>query len=150
MRARFRLRFRSQEFVGLRLPTALYLCQNGHIISYMTMKRKPMDRAKLERVRAKGWKSGSAAEFLGLIEGEAALVEMKVSLSDAVRRSRKRHGITQVDLANRLDSSQSRIAKLEAGDPGVSLDLLVRAALAAGAKKSEVAAAILGKTLVTQ
>lgn len=116
----------------------------------MTMRRKPMNRAKLNRLEAKGWKSGSAAEFLGLTEGEAALVEMKVSLSHAVRQSRKRHGITQVDLANRLDSSQSRIAKLEAGDPGVSLDLLVRAALAAGAKKSEVAAAISGKTMLRQ
>ena len=111
------------------------------------MKRKPMNSAKLHRLEASGWKSGSAAEFLGLTEGEAALVEMKVSLSRAVRQSRKRHGITQEDLANRLDSSQSRIAKLEAGDPGVSLDLLVRAALATGAKKSEVAAAISGKNL---
>ena len=111
----------------------------------MTVKRKPMNSAKLKRLEARGWKSGSAAEFLGLTEGEAALVEMKVSLSRAVRQSRKRHGITQVDLANRLESSQSRIAKLEAGDPGVSLDLLVRAALAIGAKRSEVAAAISGK-----
>ena len=109
------------------------------------MKRKPMSSAKLNRLGGTGWKSGSAAEFLGLTDGEAALVEMKVSLSHAVRQSRKRHGITQVDLANRLDSSQSRIAKLEAGDPGVSLDLLVRAALASGARRSEVAAAISGK-----
>jgi DNA-binding XRE family transcriptional regulator len=113
----------------------------------MTMKRKPMNSAKLHRLEAKGWKTGGAAEFLGLMEGEAALVEMKVSLSQAVRQSRKLHGITQMDLARRLDSSQSRIAKLEAGDPGVSLDLLVRAALAAGAKKSEVAAAIAGKLM---
>ena len=116
----------------------------------MTTKRKPMNRAKLNRLEAKGWKSGSAADFLGLTEGEAALVEMKVSLSHAVRKSRKRHGMTQVELANRLDSSQSRIAKLEAGDPGVSLDLLVRAALAVGVRKSEVAAAVFGITMPGQ
>lgn len=116
----------------------------------MTTKRKPMDRAKLNRLEAKGWKSGSAADFLGLTEGEAALVEMKVSLSHAVRESRKRHGMTQVELANRLDSSQSRIAKLEAGDPGVSLDLLVRAALAVGVRKSEVASAVFGITMPGQ
>ena len=116
----------------------------------MTTKRKPMNRAKLNRLEAKGWKSGSAADFLGLTEGEAALVEMKVSLSHAVRESRKRHGMTQVELANRLDSSQSRIAKLEAGDPGVSLDLLVRAALAVGVRKSEVASAVFGITMPGQ
>jgi hypothetical protein len=72
----------------------------------MTMKRRPMNRAKQKRLEARGSKSGSAAEFLGLTEGEAVLVEMKVSLSHAVLKSRKRHGITQLDLANRLDSSQ--------------------------------------------
>lgn len=105
-----------------------------------------MNRAKLNRLEAKGWKLGTVAEFLGLSDEEATLVEMKLSLSNAVRKSRKRRGLTQIDLARRLNSSQSRIAKVEAGDPGVSLDLLVRAALASGARRSEVAAAISGNT----
>ena len=111
----------------------------------MTKKVEQMNHAKKKRLEAKGWKLGTAAEFLDLSDQEAILVEMKLSLSEAVRKSRKRSGLTQVDLARRLDSSQSRIAKLEAGDPGVSLDLLVRAALASGARRSEVAAAISGK-----
>ncbi|MDO8501606.1 MAG: helix-turn-helix transcriptional regulator [Gemmatimonadaceae bacterium] len=101
-----------------------------------------MNPAKAKRLESRGWKIGTAADFLGLTEAEAALVEIKLSLSDAVRKARKRRGITQVALAKSLNSSQSRIAKLEAGGPGVSLDLLVRAALVTGTTRSEVAAAL--------
>ncbi len=111
----------------------------------MMTKAKGASSAKTRRLKARGWKSGTVAEFLGLTPEEVELVEMKLSLSDAIRKSRKRRGITQVALAERLDSSQSRVAKLETGAPGVSLDLLVRAALATGSTRAEVAAA-LGRT----
>src|SRR5215212_772161 len=101
-----------------------------------------MDAKKRRRLEAAGWAVGDAAEFLELSREEAALVEMKLGLSGQVRRWRTRARLTQGDLARRLKSSQSRVAKLEAGDPGVSLDLLVRAALAAGASRREVATAL--------
>jgi alkylhydroperoxidase/carboxymuconolactone decarboxylase family protein YurZ len=41
-----------------------------------------------------------------------------------------------------MKSSQSRVAKIETGDPSVSLDLLVRAVLSAGATKKEIARAL--------
>jgi ribosome-binding protein aMBF1 (putative translation factor) len=99
-------------------------------------------KPKRRKLEAAGWRVGSADEFLGLTRAESILVDIKLALSDTVRLRRSRAGITQAALARRLNSSQSRIAKVEAADPKVSLDLLVRAALAAGATRSDVARAV--------
>lgn len=107
-----------------------------------------MDAKKRRRLEDAGFKVGSAAEFLGLTEEEAALVEMKAALSARVKTWRARAHMTQAALAKRLRSSQSRVAKLEAGDPSVSLDLLVRASLATGAKPNEVASALVSRKRV--
>ncbi len=100
---------------------------------------KKNKRAKLE---AAGWAVGSVQEFLGLSDAEAALIEMKLSLSRSLRDRRQRRGISQVELAKRLRSSQSRVAKMEAGDPSVSMDLLVSSLLVLGASAADLARAI--------
>ena len=92
-----------------------------------------------------GWRTGSAGDFLGLSEDEKRLVAMRISLVDAIRETRKRSGLTQVALAKKMQSSQSRIAKIEAGDPTASLELIVRALIAAGASNREVGLAISGE-----
>jgi ribosome-binding protein aMBF1 (putative translation factor) len=92
---------------------------------------------KRRRLEAKGWKVGTAQEFLRLSAEEAAYIELKVRLAMGVRRWRQRRKLTQADLAKRLQSSQSRIAKMEAGDPSVSLDLLIRSLLTLGASHRE-------------
>ena len=101
-----------------------------------------MKTSKRKRLEAAGWKVGSAKDFLGLTPEEAAFVELKLTLSASLKERRQRHGLSQSDLAKRLRSSQSRVAKMEASDPAVSLDLLVRALFAAGAKKKDIAKAI--------
>jgi DNA-binding XRE family transcriptional regulator len=98
-----------------------------------------MDKRKLERLRAKGWRVGGAEEFLGLTPEEAAYVEVRLALSDNVRKMRVRKKISQVRLAKLLGSSQSRVAKIEAGDSTVSLDLMFRSLLALGASKKDLA-----------
>jgi len=97
-----------------------------------------MRNSKLKRLKAAGWKVGTARDFLGLDDQEAALVEVKLSLIDAVKKSRRKRHLSQTDLAQRLRSSQSRVAKIEAGDPSVSLDLIVRALIATGATQQEI------------
>ena len=97
-----------------------------------------MKAEKLKQLRAAGWQAGSARDFLQLSDEEAALVEIKLTLTDAVRQARTKHKLSQSDLALRIMSSQSRVAKIEAGDPSVSLDLIVRALFAAGATRKEV------------
>lgn len=104
-----------------------------------------MDESKRERLEKAGWKVGSAREFLGLSEEEAAFVELKLALSQSLRKRRTEQGISQTELARRIGSSQSRVAKMEASDPTVSIDLLVRGLLATGATLKEIAAAIAPK-----
>ncbi len=109
-----------------------------------------MDKAKRQRLEARGWRLGSAADFLGLTPEEAALVEMKLSLARSLRQRRQKR-MTQAELAERLRSSQPRVAKAEGGDASVSLELLVRAMLATGATPKEIgkALAVAGKNART-
>lgn len=104
-----------------------------------------MDKEKRARLEAKGWKVGSAEEFLGMTPDEAAYVELRLKLSDAVRDLRKKKRLTQIELAELLHSSQSRVAKAEGADESVSLDLLIRSLLVLGATDRDLAKAITGK-----
>jgi hypothetical protein len=97
-----------------------------------------MKKTKKARLEAQGWKIGSVSEFLNLSPEETAYVEMKLALSKTLQDRRRRKGLTQLQLARMLRSSQSRVAKMEAGDPSVSLDLLVRSLLVLGAPKKSV------------
>lgn len=98
-----------------------------------------MDKEKKARLEAHGWRVRSAEEFLGMTPQEAAYVDLWFKLSDAVREYRKKRSLTQVQLAELLQSSQSRVAEVEAGDESVSLDLLVRSLLALGATHQDLA-----------
>jgi ribosome-binding protein aMBF1 (putative translation factor) len=91
-----------------------------------------MRKEKEKRLEAKGWRFGSAKEFLSLSEEEAAYIEVKTRLAEGVRHRRQEVGLTQVEFAEKLQSSQSRVAKIEAGDPSVSLDLLIRSLISLG------------------
>jgi hypothetical protein len=101
-----------------------------------------MKTSKRARLEAHGWRVGSAADFLGLTAEEAAFVETKLALSRCLRDRRIAQHVSQAALAKRLQSSQSRVAKMEAADATVSVDLLLRALFALGAKRRDVAAAI--------
>ena len=88
-----------------------------------------MNSAKKKSLEVKGWKLGDTKEFLNLSDEEAAYIEMKLLLSKKLQDTRRSRHLTQHQLARLIKSSQSRIAKMEAGDPSVSLDLLVRSLL---------------------
>ena len=101
-----------------------------------------MDKRKKTKLTKKGWKTGSAADFLELSAEESAYVEMKLALSESLKSKRVRKRLTQAQLAKAIESSQSRVAKMEAGDPTVSIDLLVKSLLALGVTKKELARVI--------
>ena len=96
-----------------------------------------MRKQKQKRLRAKGWKVGTVMEFLGLSDEESAYIELKIKLAAGLRQRRQRTGLSQLDLAAKLHSSQSRVAKMEAGDPSVSLDLLIRSLIYLGTTERE-------------
>jgi DNA-binding XRE family transcriptional regulator len=103
-----------------------------------------MDEQKRKRLEAAGWTVGDASDFLGLTPVEAELIELKTRLALFAKEQRKVSNLSQDALAKKMGSSQSRVAKIESGDPTVSLDLIVRALLTSGVTREELAEVIMG------
>ena len=102
-----------------------------------------MKEAKRRKLEAKGWHFGNAREFLSLSAEETEFIELKLKLAQSLRALRLKKGLVQVRVAKIVHSSQSRVAKMEAGDASVSLDLLVKSQLALGISGSQ-----LGRILI--
>jgi ribosome-binding protein aMBF1 (putative translation factor) len=96
-----------------------------------------MRTEKRKHLEARGWKVGSVKEFLDLSDQESAYIELRLKLARGLKARRHARGLSQTQLAKAVQSSQSRVAKMEAGDPTVSLDLLVRSLLALGASNHD-------------
>src|SRR5688572_15367501 len=97
-----------------------------------------MDKRIERKLAAGGWKVGDYGAFLDLPREDLELIELRAALAEALRAYRERLDHTQAEVASRIGSSQSRVAKMEAGDPSVSIDLLVRALLSLGATRAQV------------
>jgi DNA-binding XRE family transcriptional regulator len=96
-----------------------------------------LDNRKKKKLQAKGWVIGNAKEFLQLSDEEARYIELKLALSESLKAERLKQNVTQVELAKMIGSSQSRVAKMEAGDPSVTVDLLLKALLTLGVTKKQ-------------
>ena len=99
----------------------------------MTMKQR-----KKRLLESRGWKVGNPQEFLELTDEECAYIEVKLLLAENLRELRQSRDVSQTQLAKLLGSSQSRVAKMEAGDPSVSADLLLKGLLVLGATRREI------------
>ena len=109
-----------------------------------------MKTAKQKKLRAAEWKVGTATEFLKLTDVDAMLVSMKLALARKLRELRQSKKMTQVDLADLIGSSQSRVAKLEAADPSVSMELMVRALATLGATRAQIGRIVSNKVPSSQ
>ncbi len=98
-----------------------------------------MDKRKIKRLEAAGWKVGDASDFLEMSDQEVEFLEFKLALANKVRELRRKKGMTQVEFARVVGSSQSRIAKLEAADSSVSTDLMLKSYFMLGARRADVA-----------
>ena len=98
-----------------------------------------MDKKKKKILESKGYKIGSVDKFLRLSKEEMKYIELKIALSKDLVKRRKKNNLTQIQLARILKSSQSRVAKMEKGDPTVSIDLLVKSLFVMGATKKNIA-----------
>lgn len=101
-----------------------------------------MDKVKRAKLEAAGWVVATPKEFLNLSDEDAAFVEVKVALAAALRARRIEQQLSQIEAAKRLHSSQSRVAKMEAADKSVSLDLLLKSFLKLGGTREMMAAAL--------
>ena len=98
-----------------------------------------MKQSKRQKLERNGWRVGTASDFLGLSAEESAYIEMKLALSATLREEREKKKLSQAQLARLIASSQSRVAKMEAADSSVSMDLLVKSLLALGVARKKVA-----------
>ncbi|MBK7048002.1 MAG: helix-turn-helix transcriptional regulator [bacterium] len=98
-----------------------------------------MDSKKKKKLEAKGWVVGDTSDFLQLTAEEARYIELKLALSESLKAERLKQQVTQVELAKMIGSSQSRVAKMESGDPAVTVDLLLKALLTLGVTKKQIA-----------
>lgn len=101
-----------------------------------------MKTEKKEILEKNGWKVGNVADFLELSKEDSAYLELRLSMATYIKSLRKKNHLRQIDLAKRLHTSQSRIAKIESADPTVSLDLMAKSAFAMGATPKQLAKAI--------
>ncbi|ADJ29476.1 helix-turn-helix transcriptional regulator [Nitrosococcus watsonii] len=104
-----------------------------------------MKLSKQKKLEKAGWKVGTVNEFLGNPQEESDYIEMKLALSRTLKKRRIKKRLSQVALAKKISSSQSRVAKMESGDPSVSIDLLMKSLLALGASKNELAKVLTSK-----
>jgi predicted XRE-type DNA-binding protein len=93
-----------------------------------------MDAKKKRKLRKLGGRVTTVAEFLDLSDAELAVIELRLELAAAVKKKRTAARMTQAALAKAIGSSQARVAKMEGGDPQASIESLVRALAALGAK----------------
>jgi len=101
-----------------------------------------MKKTKQRKLESRGWKVGTTSDFLNLSPEETAYIELKLSLSESLKSCRQGKKMSQEKLAKLIQSSQSRVAKMEAGDPSVSMDLLIKSLLALGITRKDLAKVI--------
>ena len=106
-----------------------------------------MKATKRKELEAAGWAVGSTADFLGLTPEEEAYIEAKLALARQIRAVRKEKKMSQAAFAKAIQSSQSRVAKMEAGDPSVSMDLMVKSLFGLGVSTKQVAKTIAAASL---
>jgi ribosome-binding protein aMBF1 (putative translation factor) len=100
---------------------------------------RPDKRKKLE---AAGFTPTTVEDFLGLTPEESDYIELKLALCRRFKEIRLKRRMSQATLAKMLKSSQSRVAKIEAGDASVSVDLVMKSLLVVGASRKDIAKAI--------
>jgi len=96
------------------------------------------EATKAARLEKAGWKTTTVQAFLGLSDEDMAIIEVKVALAKRLRVQRTRAGLSQVEVAKIVRSSQPRVAKMEAADKSVSIDLLVKALVKTGVSVQEI------------
>jgi DNA-binding XRE family transcriptional regulator len=102
---------------------------------------RPSNNRKKPKPKNK-WIEGSVQEFLQLSDADMEYIEMRLSASRLLKTIRQSHHLTQQAAASKLHTSQSRLAKMEAGDSSVSLDLLFKSLFSLGVSRKKLLKAL--------
>ena len=84
-----------------------------------------------------GWVEGSVQSFLQLSDADMEFIETRLAASRLLKATRQSKNLTQQIAASKLHTSQSRLAKMEAGDSSVSLDLIFRSLFSLGVSRKD-------------
>lgn len=104
-----------------------------------------MEQKRKAKLEEKGFRVATTADFLGLSPEEETYIEIRLEISGLIKFQRKKRGWTQQQLASAIGSSQSRVAKMEAGEPSTSLDLMIKTLLRLGISKNQIGNLLIGK-----
>jgi ribosome-binding protein aMBF1 (putative translation factor) len=91
-------------------------------------------KTREKRLGAAGWKSGDAADFLGMNEAERHELDVRVALIRAVRTRREKLGLSQKQLADRLKISKRTVERMEGGGGEITLEQILHAYSALGGR----------------
>ena len=103
-----------------------------------------MEKRRRDRLRKDGWENSAVSEVLSVSPDEEALVEARIALTRRIRQVREARGLTQIQVAKLIGSSQSRVAKMEAADRSVSIDMMMRTLFRLGQSPKQVGRALGG------
>ena len=102
-----------------------------------------MKEAKKKILESNGYKVTDSADWLGLSKEESQLVNMRVALAQELERVRKAKGITQAELARRVGTKQSGVARMLNKPDTSTMDNLIKGLIAMGEPISKIAACLL-------
>ena len=102
-----------------------------------------MNAGKMKRIKAAGYKVTTADEWLGLTPEESQLVDIRLALAEQLEEVRKEKGISQAQLAARMGTKQSGIARMVNRPETSSMDNLVKGLIALGVPISKIAACLI-------
>ena len=103
---------------------------------------KPKDKETKATTGKGEWVEGRVQEFLSLSDADMELIETRLAISRLLKATRQKKKLTQAAVAAALHTSQSRLAKMESGDPSVSLDLLFRSLFSLGITRKNLASTL--------
>ena len=102
-----------------------------------------MTEAKRKILETKGYAVTDSAEWLGLTRGETQIVNMRVALAQELEKVCKSKGITQAELARRVGTRQSGVARMLNNPDNSTMDNLIKGLIALGEPISKIAACLL-------
>ena len=102
-----------------------------------------MNAEKMKRIKAEGYKVTTADEWLGLTPEESQLVDIRLALAEQLEEVRKEKGISQAQLAAKMGTKQSGIARMVNRPETSSMDNLVKGLIALGVPISKIAACLI-------
>lgn len=111
----------------------------------MTLLRKELEMTekKKKMLEANGYRVVDSADWLGLSNEEAQIVDMRVALAQELERVRKAKGVTQAELARRVGTKQSGVARMINNPDTSTMDNLIKGLIALGEPISKIAACLL-------